>query len=174
MFLYFFFAGSANGDTAATSAGGGDNGRDANKLNEMKPNAGSVIPSQLSETKLFSERKPLPPIRLPSIELDGDHPKATKTSGYEAAAVVADDTVTNEVKFIDNGIDVSSTSNIIQAMRDEIDEMSNEVKNKSDELTIKYDGIVKEEMDSMKNIMSTKMSDVKNGSYRLHWFCLGL
>lgn len=58
---------------------------------------------------------------------------AARTDDFQISSV------DNEVKFINNGMDASKTSNIIQAMNDEIDEMSNEVKN--DELTVKYEGI---------------------------------
>lgn len=74
-----------------------------------------------------------------------------------------DDVVDNEVKFINNGIDVSSSSNIIQAMKDEVNEMSNDVKTKSDELTMKYDGIINDELNVAKEAASTKMFQMKNG-----------
>lgn len=75
-----------------------------------------------------------------------------------------DDAADNEVKFINNGIDVSSTSNIIQAMKEEMNEMSNDVKNKSDELTMKYDGIINDELNATKEAASTKMFQLKNGA----------
>lgn len=76
-----------------------------------------------------------------------------------------DDAADNEVKFINNGIDVSSTSNIIQAMKEEMNEMSNDVKNKSDELTMKYDGIINDELNATKEAASTKMFQIKNGAH---------
>lgn len=76
-----------------------------------------------------------------------------------------DDAADNEVKFINNGIDVSSTSNIIQAMKEEMNEMSNDVKNKSDELTMKYDGIINDELNATKEAVSTKMFQLKNGAH---------
>lgn len=68
----------------------------------------------------------------------------------------------SEVKFIDNGVDVSST-NIVQAMKEEMNEMSNDMKNKADELTMKYDGIVNAELESAKGDISSKMTQLKNG-----------
>lgn len=73
---------------------------------------------------------------------------------------IADDIVNNEVKFINNGVDVShDSSDIIQAMNDEIHEMSNDAKNKADELTMKYDGVVND----AKEAASTKLFEIKNG-----------
>ncbi|XP_055323034.1 uncharacterized protein LOC129578445 [Sitodiplosis mosellana] len=72
----------------------------------------------------------------------------------------------NEVKFINDGVDVGSTSNIIQAMNDEINEMSNNPKNKSDELTMKFDELAETtEADSnkifqIKNVEKDIMKDV--------------
>lgn len=160
-------------DADAVSAKDDDESATANDVKEnMKANTGAeqLPPVQLPESKLINEHKPLPPIRLPSIDLDTEQTKPANMVNYDMAN--DDDATaneikkmdnTNEVKFIDNGIDVSNTTNIIQAMKDEINEMSNEVKSKSDELTMKYDGIVKEELDSMKNSASTKMFEMKNG-----------
>lgn len=77
---------------------------------------------------------------------------------------VVDDIVNNEVKFINNGIDVSSSSDIIQAMNDEIHEMSNDAKSKADELTMKYDGIVNDEITAAKETASAKIFEIKNGN----------
>lgn len=167
-------------DADAVSAKDEDESTMANDVQEnMKANTGAeqLPPVQLPESKLLNEHKPLPPIRLPSIDLDTDQAKPANIAKYDMAndddgtaneIKVIDNT--NEVKFIDNGIDVSNTTNIIQAMKDEINEMTNEVKSKSDELTIKYDGIVKDELDSMTNSVSTKMFEMKNGKFRCCYY----
>lgn len=79
---------------------------------------------------------------------------------------IVDDIVNNEVKFINNGVDVSHSSDIIQAMNDEIHEMSNDAKNKADELTMKYDGIVNDGLTTAKEAASAKLFEVKNGKQR--------
>lgn len=88
------------------------------------------------------------------------------------------DSVDNEVKFINDGtpMDASSTSNIIQAMNDEINEMSSDAKNKADELTMKYDGMINNELSGAKEAISTKMFEMKNGEIILEFFfeCLTL
>lgn len=78
-----------------------------------------------------------------------------------------EDIVDNEDKFINNGVDVSSTSNIIKAMNDEINEMSNSAKTKSDELTINYGD--NDEVSEAKEAISNKMFQVKKGKI-LHYF----
>lgn len=45
-----------------------------------------------------------------------------------------------------------------------MNEMSNDVKNKSDELTMKYDGIINDELNATKEAASTKMFQLKNGA----------
>ncbi|XP_031634510.1 uncharacterized protein LOC116347879 isoform X2 [Contarinia nasturtii] len=72
--------------------------------------------------------------------------------------------VDNDVKFIDNGMEINNTSNIIQAMKDEIDEMSNDVKNKSDELTVKYEGVIDDELSEAKETISSKMFHIKDAA----------
>lgn len=76
---------------------------------------------------------------------------------------IVDDMVNNEVKFINNGVDVSHSSDIIQAMNEEIHEMSNDAKNKADELTMKYDGIVNDGLTATKDAASAKLFEVRNG-----------
>lgn len=86
-----------------------------------------------------------------------------------SSALTQDDTtfddteVDNEVKFINDGVNfdsISGSTSIIQAMNDEIDEMSNNAKNKSDELTMKYDN---DELSQTTEELPNKMFEMKNG-----------
>lgn len=88
---------------------------------------------------------------------------AEDDSNETIADPLKSDAADREVKFINNGVDVSSTSNIIQAMNDEINEMSNDAKNKTDELTMKYDGIINDEINAANETASTKIFEMKNG-----------
>lgn len=69
-----------------------------------------------------------------------------------------DSSVDNEAKFMNNAVVVSSPSNIIRAMNDEIIEMNSDAEDKSDELTMKYDGII-----HGKEGIPNKMFYMKNG-----------
>lgn len=141
-------------------------------LNKENENAIKEIEKQITEPKITNEM----PIHPPIGSKEPDDSDKVKLNNELNQAMPVDDSnviamnelkvesIDNEVKFINNGIDVSSTSNIIQAMNDEINEMSNDVKNKSDELTMKYDGIINDELSAAKEAMSSKMYEIKNGN----------
>lgn len=138
---------------------------------DEKVNAMKELPRQLTDPMIPNEMSGNPPMQNaePNVDEKVKHNNklnramAEDDSNETMLEDFKDDAVDNEVKFINNGVDVSSTSNIIQAMKDEINEMSNDVKNKSDELTMKYDDIINDEMNATKEAVSTKMFQMKNG-----------
>lgn len=129
---------------------------------------GNNLPKQMTEQKLSNDNS----LQQPDDISDSDKMKHQNKLSRAMAEDDSNETIVDdmkdtmahsEVKFIDNGVDVSSSTNIIQAMKDEMNEMSNEVKNKADELTMKYDGIVNAELGAAKENISTKLNQVKSG-----------
>lgn len=157
-------------DYVKTSVGLKDDNVDAN-LDGEKEDATKDLEKQLTESKLSNEMQNHPPIEsnepdeFDKVKLNNELNQAMPVDDSNVMAMdeLKVESIDNEVKFINNGIDVSGTSNIIQAMNDEINEMSNDVKNKSDELTMKYDGIINDELSAAKGTISSKMFEIKNG-----------
>lgn len=144
-----------------------DHVMDANM--DDKENTIKELPKQLTDSKIsMSEIPPIDSLEPDENETVKHNNKLNRAMAQDDSNETIiddfkDDAVDNEVKFINNGVDVSSTSNILQAMKDEMNEMSNDVKNKSDELTMKYDGIINDELNATKDSISTKMFHMKNG-----------
>lgn len=137
---------------------------------------------EIAQLDIPNEKSDTPPIRNANlIEPDNDenikqNNKLNRSLAQDVTVFdeLKDDSIDNEVKFINNGVDVSSTSNIIQAMNDEINEMSSDAKNKSDELTMKYDGMINDKLSGAKEAISNKMFQIKNGEILLRIVFLNL
>lgn len=141
------------------------------KMDDVKESAAAKnMPKELTDPMLSHEMSSNPPMDNAQSESDKNKHNnklnralAEDDSNETIADPIKSDAANNEVKFINNGVDVSSTSNIIQAMNDEINEMSNDAKNKTDELTMKYDGIINDELNAANETASTKIFETKNG-----------
>lgn len=137
-----------------------DDDNNVMKMDKIKESAAKEMPKDLTDPSS-------PPMQQNADSHDPNESEQVKQNNKlnralaedDSNETIVDDLVNNEVKFINNGVDVSSSSDIIQAMNDEIHEMSNDAKNKADELTIKYDGIVND----AKETASAKLFEVKNG-----------
>lgn len=130
---------------------GMDNDDNVMKIDKVKESAAKEMPKDIDSSH-------------PPMQTDHHNNKLNRAFAEDDSnETVADDMVNNEVKFINNGVDVSSTSDIIQAMNDEIHEMSNGAKNKADELTMKYDGIMNDDLTAAKEAASAKLFEMKNG-----------
>lgn len=152
-------------DYVKTSAGLETDQDDNVDAKDMKESTTKDLPNQLTEPNISHEMDP-PNSNEPNEKVTQNNKLNRAMAEDDSNEMIADefkDTTDNEVKFINNGVDVSSTSKIIQAMNDEINEMSNDVKNKSDELTMKYDGIINDELNATKQTLSSKMFQMKNG-----------
>lgn len=148
---------------------GADDDDNVMKTDKVKESAAKEMPKDLTDPS------------SPPMEQNADSPNDPDESEQvkhnnklnralaedDSNETVADEIVDNEVKFINNGVDVSHSSDILQAMNDEIHEMSNDAKNKADELTMKYDGVVSD----AKEAASAKLFEVKNGK-RSEYACL--
>lgn len=169
-----------NIDYVKTSINADDKNDDELKanINEEKGNSTKDLPKQLTEPKL-SMREAIAtlhdddssPMQMDKMKQNnklnrGMAEDNTSVTGIDNEINNIDGTLNTDVKFIDNGVDILNTTNIIQVMKDEMNEMSNDVKNKADELTMKYDGIVNDKLDSSKEMVSNKLLQVKNGWLR--------
>lgn len=77
-------------------------------------------------------------------------------------------TVEDHVKFIDNGIDVSNSTDIIQAMKDEIKEMDAEADDQVMEIKEKYDSsFLGEKLGGTKEAFVDTMPTMRNGKCRI-------
>lgn len=167
-------------DYVKTSAGlakGHEDVDDENvlKMDEVKESAAAkAMPKELTDpssppmqqiTDLTTTTATSPSMLSESDQVKHNNKLNRALAADDSNETILDDAINNEVKFINNGVDVSGTSNnIIQAMHDEINEMGNEAKNKADELTMKYDGIINDELNTAKDTVSTKIFEVKNGN----------
>lgn len=147
---------------------------EADNMDGVKESTVKDLPKQLTDPMLANEMANNPPIQNMHNDMLNESEQvkhnnklnralAQDDSNETVIDVFKNETDNNEVKFINDGVDVSSTSNIIQAMNDEINEMSNDVKNKSDELTMKYDDMMNDELTTTKDTISTKIFEMKNG-----------
>lgn len=147
---------------------GTENDDNVMKMDKIKESAAKEMPKDLTDPSS-------PSIQQNADSNDPNESEQVKQNNKlnralaedDSNETIADDIVNNEVKFINNGVDVSS-SDIIQAMNDEIHEMSNDAKNKADELTMKYDGIVNDGLTTAKETASAKLFEVKNGKTVQH------
>lgn len=146
---------------------------DAN-LNDVKEDASKDLQKQMTDSKLSSEMSNISPIQnidsnepheSEKIEQNNKLNRALTENDMNLVADI-DETKNNidiGIKFVNDGVDVSSSSSIIQAMKDEINEMSNDVRGKSDELTMKYDDIISNELTTAKEGVSSRIFEMKNG-----------
>lgn len=138
------------------------------KMDKVKESAAKEMPKDM--TNLTIESNDHPPMMIPSDPKHNNNKLNRAFAEDDSNETAVDDMVNNEVKFINNGVDVGSSSDIIQAMNDEIHEMSNDAKNKADELTMKYDGIVNDELVAVKTAASNKIFEMKNGKlFGINW-----
>lgn len=152
-------------------------------IDESKENAFKELPRQMTESKISNENSSIPLHEMDDLLYHNEDDKVmhnnklnrglAEDDSNEHDLDLKDIPSANEVKFIDNGVDVSNTTNILQAMKDEINEMSSDVKNKADELTVKYDDIVNDELNSAKGAISTKIFEIKTGKrFSRFFYCL--
>lgn len=129
---------------------------------EIKEDATKELQKQLTDSKLSNEMSNDSPIQnVGSNEASGND--TMKQNNETGEIDESKNDVDNVIKFVNNGVEVGSSSSIIQAMNDEINEMSNDVESKSDELTMNYDGIINNELTTAKKSISSKMFEMKNG-----------
>lgn len=145
------------------------------KMDEVKESAAKNMPTELTDPMISNQMSSNPPMQQIDLIEPIESEKVKQNNKLNRALAEDDsnetivdefkiDAVNDEVKFINNGVDVSNSSNIIQAMHDEINEMGNDAKNKADELTMKYDGMLNDEITGAKEMASTKLFEMKNGN----------
>lgn len=147
--------------------------------NEETKNSLKDLPKKLTEPDLSNDNSMVMPetiVTLNQLKMDQENEIDKVKQNNKLNRGIAEDNTSNtsidnnemntDVEFIDNGVDISNTTNIIQAMKDEMNEISNDVQNKADELTMKYDGIINDELNSSKEMVSNKLFQVKNGWLR--------
>lgn len=144
---------------------GADDDDNVMKMDKEKESAAKEMPKDLTDPSSPPMEQindsPNDPIESEQVKQNNKLNRALAED--DSNETIADEIVNNEVKFINNGVDVSHSPDIIQAMNDEIHEMSTDAKNKADELTMKFDGAVNDGLSAAKDAASAKLFEIKNG-----------
>lgn len=139
-------------------------------LEDVKQDVSKDPKMQMTNSNLPNEMPNLPPIQNVKSneihEIEAIEQNKVLAENNLAEINESKNDVDNGVKFVNDGVDVSSSSSIIQAMKDEINEMSNDVRGKSDELTMKYDEIIDNELITAKENVSSRIFEMKNGNIK--------